>query len=88
MQSYYSVALHTHGVPGLDDNAWRRTCFSLNLHLMICIYQALAAVGRYLCSSYVHPEDLSAFVPCKLITLNKCPGVRPIGIGEIQSKSS
>ena len=41
---------------------------------------ALAAVGRRICSSNIHPDDLSAFVACRLIPLNKCPGVRPIGV--------
>ena len=33
-------------------------------------------------SVLVDPSGLSAFVACRLISLNKCPGVRPIGIGE------
>lgn len=41
---------------------------------------ALAAVGR---STFISPESLGAFVACRLIPLNKCPVVRPIGIGEV-----
>lgn len=40
------------------------------------------AVGRRLCTDSINPDYLSAFVACRLIPLDKCPGVRPIGIGE------
>jgi len=40
------------------------------------------AVGRRLCTDSINPDYLSAFVACRLILLDKCPGVRPIGIGE------
>ena len=38
---------------------------------------------RRLCTTDVHPDGLTAFVACRLIPLNKNPGVRPIGIGEV-----
>ena len=44
---------------------------------------ALAAVAKRLCTVNVHPDGLAAFVACRLIPLNKNPGVRPIGIGEV-----
>ncbi|KAL5497492.1 hypothetical protein EMCRGX_G013967 [Ephydatia muelleri] len=44
--------------------------------------EAIAAVTRRLCSEFVDPEGLSALVGCRLIALDKNPGVRPIGIGE------
>ena len=40
-------------------------------------------MGRRIATSSVNPEGLSAFVACRLIPLNKCPGVRPIGVGEV-----
>ena len=43
----------------------------------------LAAVGHRICTESVHPDGLTAFVACHLILLDKQPGVRPIGIGEV-----
>lgn len=44
----------------------------------------MAALARRLCTSSVHPESLSAFMACMSInSIDKSPGVRPIGIGEV-----
>ena len=43
----------------------------------------MAALARRLCSSYVDPAGLQAFLACRMIPLNKNPGVRPIGVGEV-----
>ena len=43
---------------------------------------ALACIRKHLCTTRVNPDHLSAFVACRLIPLDKCPGVRPIGIGK------
>ena len=40
-------------------------------------------MARRLCTANVYPDGLDAFVACRLIPLNKNPGVRPIGIGEV-----
>ena len=40
-------------------------------------------VARKICSEYVDPHDVSALVSSRLIALDKNPGVRPIGIGEV-----
>ena len=42
----------------------------------------LSAVARKLCTTFVDPAGVYAFVSCCLIALDKCPGVRPIGVGE------
>ena len=41
----------------------------------------LAAVARRLCSEFVDPDGLSALIACRLIALDKNPGVWPIRIG-------
>ena len=81
--------MHTHGSAGpsgLDSIAWRRLCSSFrSVSHDLC--SALAAVGRRLCSSLVNSESISVFVACCLIPLNKCPGVRPIGVGEVPRRN-
>ena len=42
----------------------------------------LASLCRKICTEYLDPSDLAPLVACRLIALDKCPGVRPIGIGE------
>ena len=46
--------------------------------------KALASVAFYLCTTLLEdPAVLMPFVACRLIPLNKCPGVHPIGIGDV-----
>ena len=79
-----SVALRTFGSAGpsgLDASAWRRLCSSFGSYSSdLC--SSMAAVARRLCQSYVDPTGLRALLSCRLIALNKNPGVRPIAIGE------
>ncbi len=75
-------SLHTQGSAGpsgLDAQAWRRLCSSFKHNLCT----ALANVGKRIATTAVHPEGLTAFVACRLVPIDKCPGVRPIGIGEV-----
>ena len=43
----------------------------------------LAALARLLATEYLDPNTLEAFVACRLMPLDKNPGVRPIGISEV-----
>ena len=43
----------------------------------------LAKSAHSLASEYIDPSIIDSYVNCHLISLNKCPGVRPIGIGEM-----
>ena len=35
------------------------------------------------CTSYVDPTGITALVAGRLIALDKCPGLCPIGVGEV-----
>ena len=69
------------GPSGLDAAAWCRICTSFQ-RASSDLCDVLSAVTRKLCTTLVDPAGLSAFVSCRLIALDKCPGVRPIGVGE------
>lgn len=78
------AALCTKGAAGpssLDAHCWRRLCTSFkSASHDLC--HALALLARRLCSTLVDPKGISPFLACRLIALDKCPGVRPIGICE------
>lgn len=79
-----SMALKTFGSAGpsgLDSYAWRRLCSSFG-SFSDDLCSSVAAVARRLCSSYVDPQCIQTLLSCRLIALNKLPGVRPIGVGE------
>ena len=79
------ASLHTQGAAGpsgVDAHAWRRLCSSFkSASHSLC--SSLASVTKRIATTLVNPEGLNAFVACRLIPLDKCPGVRPIGIGEV-----
>ena len=79
-----SAALNTKGSAGpsgLDAHCWRRLCTSFHSASWdLC--HSLASLAKRLCTSFVDPKGLSAFLACRLIALDKCPGVRPIGVCE------
>ena len=44
--------------------------------------QSLAEIAKRLCTSFVDPQGLAPLLASRLIVLDKCSGVRPIGIGD------
>ena len=61
---------------------WRRFCTAFGMKSNdLC--SALAACARRICTTYVDPSSLLPYTACRLIPLDKCSGVCPIGIGEI-----
>ena len=43
----------------------------------------MALLSKNLATTLVDPKSIEAFVACCLFVINKTPGVRPIGVGEI-----
>ena len=84
-----SVALKTTGAAGpsgLDAYSWRRMCTAFKT-TSSSLCQSLADVSRHLCSHYVDSTAVSPLLACRLVALNKCPGVQPIGIGDTARRS-
>ncbi len=79
-----SAALHINGAAGpsgLDALSWRRLCTSFKTASQeLC--HSLALSARRLCTDLVDPACIAPLLACRLIALNKNPGVRPIGIGD------
>ena len=44
---------------------------------------SLTLLAKRICTSFVDPAGLAPLLTCRLVALDKCPGVRPIGIGEV-----
>ena len=61
---------------------WRRLCTAFG-EASNDLCSALACTAKRICMSYIDPKSLTAYTACRLIPLNKNPGVRPIGIGEV-----
>ena len=80
-----AAALHTQGAAGpagLNALSWRRLCTAFGQKSnYLCA--ALAAVARRIFTTYIDPSALQAYTSCCLIPLDKCPGLRPIGVGEV-----
>ena len=79
------AALRTFGAAGLlgvDARSWRRFCTSFHTTSNdLC--EAMALFARWLCTTYLSPILLSPFLSCRLIALDTCPGVRPIGVCKV-----
>ena len=82
--SIRSAALCTKGAAGpsgIDAHGWKRLCTAFkSASRDLC--HALTTVAKRLGTTIVATEALSPLLTCWLIALDKCPGVRPIGICE------
>ena len=72
------------GPSGLDSDGWKRLLCSKQFGKKtgeLC--DAIALMARRLSTSYVDPGTLKPYTACRLVPLDKKPGVRPVGIGEV-----
>ena len=70
------------GPSGMDALCWRRLCTAFGEKSnRLC--SAIAAFAKRICATYVDPSSLKAYTSCRLVPLDKCPGVCPVGIGEV-----
>ncbi len=85
----YKSAKEVNGAAGpssMDADGWRRILTSAAFgtkSLDLC--DSLARMAKKICTKRFCGVDnsLEAFPACKLIPLNKNPGLRPIGVGEV-----
>ena len=69
------------GPGGCDASHWRDILLRHgSSSVQLC--DSVAAVCCRLCNSLTPWDDVRALVADRLIALDKCPGIRPIGIGE------
>ena len=77
------------GPSGLDADGWRRIlCSSTFGTTTLDLRKAIAEMTKKLCIESLSQNagdksPIEAFVACRLIPLNKNPGLRPIGVGEV-----
>ena len=71
------------GPSGMDADAWRR---------LMCNNKSYGAASDDLCETVARfarrlvsrtCDNLEAYNACRLVPLDKCPGLRPIGVGEV-----
>ena len=84
-ESIRAAALRVEGAAGpsgIDACGWRRMCTSFG-SASDDLCRSLADFARRICSETVLDHYLSTYVACRLVPLDKSPGVRPIGICEV-----
>ena len=86
-QMIYDAALKTKGSAGplgMDAELYRRILCSKNFASEgKLLREEIAVMTRNLLKSCYHPSLLEAYTSCRLIPLDKNPGIRPIGVGAL-----
>ena len=78
-------ALRTSGGAGVsqqEDALWHKMV-SAHKDASTSLTNALASVARRLVTEFVDPQGLEALLANRGIAIDKCPGLRPVGVGEM-----
>ncbi len=78
------AALKSQGGPGpsgLDSQGLRHLCTSFR-KASSDLCNSVALLARHICTTTVDPVGLASLTACRLVALDKCPGVHPVDIGE------
>ncbi|XP_031551225.1 uncharacterized protein LOC116288561 [Actinia tenebrosa] len=86
-QMIYNAAMRTRGSAGpsgMDAELYRRVLCSKNFNAEgKLLREEIVIMTRNLLKSSYHPILLESYTACRLIPLDKNPGIRPIGVGEV-----
>ena len=80
-------AKRTHGSAGpsgMDSEGWARLLCSRQFKSKpseLC--ESIAVLARRLCCDFVNPHYIRTLTSSRLIPLDKNPGIRPVGVGEV-----
>ena len=72
------------GPTQVDADIWRYIiCSKVYGNLSSTLAEAIADLAKILCTELIPPDLLKELLASRLIPLDKNPGIRPIGIGEV-----
>ena len=75
----------SHGPSGVDENEWRRNLTYFGQQ-SVEISKTIAKIAKKLATEELNLELAEPYKACRLFLLDKKPGLRPIGIGEIMRR--
>ena len=85
-ENYITPVCCSHGPFGLEANEWRRRILTHFGQQSVEISKTIAKIAKKLATEELNPELTEPYNACRLIPLDKNPGIRPIGIGEVMGR--